>query len=96
MGHLFPSYALFNKSVFPKHFEPRHTKIKPEISRHTCQFAFIFLSSNIALLALDELNLQLNLQLNLNKNLKFGMFVVLRHFSRHSKFFWRHTVWGTL
>jgi hypothetical protein len=48
-------------AVFPKLFEPRHTKLKPEISRHAYQFAFKFLSSNIALLALDELNLQLNL-----------------------------------
>ncbi len=47
--------------VFPKLFEPRHTKLKPEISRHTYQSALIFLPSSIALLVLDQLNLQLNL-----------------------------------
>jgi hypothetical protein len=47
--------------VFPKLFEPRHTKVKSEISRHTKEFAFIFWPSNIALLVLDQQNLQLNL-----------------------------------
>ncbi len=71
---------------------PKHTIQKPKFSRHTYQFAFIFLPSNIAFLVLD----QLNLQLNVNQILKFGILVALRHFLRHSKFFWRHTVWGTL
>jgi hypothetical protein len=57
---IFPLYVFrvirdgcFN-SVFPKLFEPRLTKLKSKISRHTNQFTLIFLPTNIALLHSDE------------------------------------------
>jgi hypothetical protein len=66
-----------NNAVISKLFEPRHTS----------QVLLIFFAPNLVFLIMDEVNLRLNLSQNFNINI----FESLRHFSRHSKFFWRHT-----